>query len=253
MNTVTIRNVEFGKGMPKICVHIVGKTKEDILTQLENIMKTPVDIIEWRMDWFENVTNISSVIDMAKEIREVCKDTPLLATFRSLKEGGEKELALADYVALNTEVSKSGYVDAIDVELFSGDKEVETIVSAAHEHNVKVIMSNHDFHATPAKEEIIKRLSKMQDMHADIPKIAVMPTCKKDVLTLLEATLEMSEQHADRPIITMSMASNGMISRLSGEVFGSCLTFGAVGKASAPGQMDVHALKSVLTALHNSL
>ena len=53
MNTVTIRNVEFGKGMPKICVPIVGKTKEDILTQLENIMKTPVDIIEWRMDWFE--------------------------------------------------------------------------------------------------------------------------------------------------------------------------------------------------------
>ena len=53
-------------------------------------------------------------------------------------------------------------------------------------------------------------------------------------MTLLEATLEMSEQHADRPIITMSMASNGMISRLSGEVFGSCLTFGAAGKASAP-------------------
>ena len=36
----------------------------------------------------------------------------------------------------------------------AGDKEVETIVSAAHEHNVKVIMSNHDFHATPAKKKL---------------------------------------------------------------------------------------------------
>ena len=53
----------------------------------------------------------------------------------------------------------------------------------------------------------------------------------------------MSEQHADRPIITMSMASNGMISRLSGEVFGSCLTFGAVGKASAPGQNGCACIK----------
>ena len=68
MNTVTIRNVEFGKGMPKICVPIVGKTKEDILTQLENIMKTPVDIIEWGK-WivFENVTNISSLLIWQKK------------------------------------------------------------------------------------------------------------------------------------------------------------------------------------------
>ena len=51
----------------------------------------------------------------------------------------------------------------------------------------------------------------MQTLGADIPKIALMPTYKKDVLTLLEATLEMSEQYADRPIITMSMAGTGVV------------------------------------------
>ena len=51
----------------------------------------------------------------------------------------------------------------------------------------------------------------------------------------------------------MSMSSIGLTSRLVGEQFGSAITFATVGKASAPGQMDVHALKSVLTALHNSL
>ena len=65
---------------------------------------------------------------------------------------------------------------------------------------------NHDFAKTPEKDEIVRRLRKMQSLDADIPKIALMPTCKRDVLTLLEATLEMSEQYADRPIITMSMA-----------------------------------------------
>ena len=29
MNTVTMKNVEFGAGVPKICVPICGKTKED--------------------------------------------------------------------------------------------------------------------------------------------------------------------------------------------------------------------------------
>ena len=86
----------------------------------------------------------------------------------------------------------------------------------------------------------------MQDFGADIPKMAVMPTCKQDVLTLLSATLEMSEKYADRPIITMSMAGTGVVSRLTGETFGSALTFGAASKASAPGQVGVHELKQVL-------
>ena len=56
------------------------------------------------------------------------------------------------------------------------------------------------------KADIIYRLRKMQDMNADIPKIAVMPQNRKDVLTLLAATEEMATNYADRPIITISMA-----------------------------------------------
>ena len=253
MNTVKMRNVEFGIGVPKICVPIVGKTKEDILEQANTILSTPADIIEWRMDWFEKVENVASVVEMAKELRDVFKDTPILATFRSKKEGGEREVSTEYYVTLNCEVAKSKYVDAVDVELFTGDKEVEEIVKVAHENDIKVVMSNHDFFKTPSQEEIVNRLCLMQEKGADIPKIAVMPTCKKDVLTLLSATREMSEEKADRPIITMSMAATGVISRLSGEVFGSCLTFGAAKKASAPGQMGVSDLKTVLETLHSSL
>ncbi len=141
-------------------------------------------------------------------MREAFKETPVLATFRSKKEGGELEVSTEYYVELNCAVAKSGYVDAVDVELYTGDSEVETIVTTAHENGVKVIMSNHDFFKTPSKEEIISRLCAMQEKGADIPKIAVMPQSKKDVLTLLSATNEMVEEHADRPIITMSMAKN---------------------------------------------
>lgn len=90
-------------------------------------------------------------------------------------------------------------------------------------------------------------------MDADILKIAVMPQSTRDVLTLLSATDEMSRCYADRPIITMSMAAAGVISRLCGEVFGSAMTFGAVGKVSAPGQIPVDQLNNALTILHNAL
>lgn len=93
----------------------------------------------------------------------------------------------------------------------------------------------------------------MQDMGADIPKIAVMPQSKKDVLTLLSATEEMTRCHATSPIITMSMADTGVLSRLCGEVFGSSMTFAAANKISAPGQMDVDDVNTVLTLLHNAI
>lgn len=63
----------------------------------------------------------------------------------------------------------------------------------------------------------------------------------------------MVEEHANRPIITMSMAAAGVISRLAGEVFGSCLTLVLLKRQSAPGQMGVNELKIILETLHKSL
>jgi len=49
------------------------------------------------------------------------------------------------------------------------------------------------------------------------------------------------------------MGGQGSISRIAGEAFGSALTFGAAKKASAPGQIPIKNLKTVLTILHESL
>lgn len=51
----------------------------------------------------------------------------------------------------------------------------------------------------------------------------------------------------------MSMAGTGLISRLCGEVFGSAATFGAVGKVSAPGQMNAKDLDTVLKLIDASM
>lgn len=253
MNPIVVRDIKIGEGIPKICVPIVGVTREEILSAGENIAKIGADVVEWRVDWYENVFAFEQVAETAKALRGVLGNTPILFTFRTAKEGGEKDIEKDVYVELNQMAAKTGAVDLVDVEAFTGDDAVKAIVETAHAHGVKVVASNHDFHKTPEKEEIVSRLCKMQELGADIPKIAVMPQNKKDVLTLLAATEEMYTEHADRPIITMSMAGTGVISRLCGEVFGSALTFGAAGKASAPGQMEVEELKTVLGLLHKSL
>ena len=253
MNTIKVRDIEIGAGAPKIIVPIVGVTKEDILNEAKTFDSIPVDVVEWRVDWFEHVFEFDKVEDVLKDLRNVLGNIPLLLTFRTKKEGGEKAIDTKDYKELNLRAAKTGYVDFIDVEIFTGDAIVTKIIDGAHAAGVKVIASNHDFHKTPEKSDIIYRLRKMQDMNADIPKIAVMPQNKKDVLTLLSATEEMTSLYADRPIITMSMAGTGVISRLCGEVFGSSMTFGAAKKASAPGQMGVKELETVLGLLHSAM
>ena len=253
MNTVKVRDIEIGAGAPKIIVPIVGKTKEEIIAEAKTFDSIPVDVVEWRVDWFEGVFDFAQVKDVLTDLREVLGNTPILMTFRTSKEGGEKAIDDKAYTELNLNAAKSGLVDLIDVEIFTGDAVVREIIDGAHAAGVKVVASNHDFHKTPAKSDIIYRLRKMQDMGADIPKIAVMPQNKRDVLTLLAATEEMVTDYADRPVITMSMAGTGVISRLCGEVFGSSMTFGAAGKASAPGQMGVNDLNTVLGLLHNAL
>lgn len=250
MNTIKVRDIEIGAGAPKIIVPIIGVTKEDILNEAKTFDSIPVDVVEWRVDWFEHVFEFDKVEDVLKELRTVLGNIPLLLTFRTKKEGGEKAIDTKDYKDLNLRAAKTGYVDFIDVEIFTGDDVVKEIIDGAHAVGVRVIASNHDFFKTPAKSDIIYRLRKMQDMGADIPKIAVMPQSRRDVLTLLSATEEMVTDYADRPIITMSMAGTGVISRLCGEVFGSSMTFGAAKKASAPGQMGVNDLNTVLDLLH---
>jgi 3-dehydroquinate dehydratase-1 len=253
MKTVNIRGVEIGAGIPKICVPIVGVTKEEILAQAKSLQTLPVDVVEWRIDWFENVFDFDSLKDTLTDLRAALGDLPLLMTFRTSKEGGEKAIEPEAYAELNIKAAQTGLVDLVDVEVFTGDEIVSRIIREVHAAGVKIVASNHDFDKTPDKDDIVSRLRKMQDMDADIPKIAVMPRCKRDVLTLLAATEEMATDYADRPIITMSMAGTGVISRLCGEVFGSALTFGAAGKASAPGQMGVQDLSTVLGLLHNAL
>ena len=75
------------------------------------------------------------------------------------------------------------------------------------------------------------------------------PQSKDDVVALLDATWEMKSRYADRPLITMPMGKQGLLSRLSGELFGSAVTFGCIGQASAPGQIEAVRLAEYLEEL----
>lgn len=249
MNPVKVRNVNIGDGMPKICVPIIEKTRDEILGTAKEILHSPADMVEWRVDWFELVFDIEEVKSVLADLRTTLGEIPILFTFRTKAEGGEKEISYEQYSKLLKNIADTSLIDLIDVEVFVDDNIAE-LVTEIQKTGVKVVGSNHDFVKTPVQEEIVRRLCYMQDIGVDIPKIAVMPQCKKDVLTLLCATEEMATKYAERPIVTMSMAEMGVVTRVAGESFGTAITFGALQKASAPGQIQVEDLKKILEIMH---
>ena len=244
MTTVKVRNIVLGEGLPKIAVPNVGVTEEEILASAKEIAAAKPDIMEWRIDYYEaGIKDNEKLIATAKALRDVVGELPILVTFRTKNEGGVLELGEDEYLDLVATVVTNRLGVAVDIELFHDEERVKDLVKQAHNYNVVVIMSNHDFEKVPAKDVIEFRLKKMAELGADVPKLACMPHSADDVLTLLSATND-ARKALSTPIITMAMADLGKVSRIAGQVFGSCLSFGAVGKTSAPGQLSIEDLRN---------
>ena len=242
MNTIKIKNVEIGKGIPKICIPLTGKNREEIIEEMEIVKKSNPDLIEWRVDFFEESDNPERICEMLGTINDSFKQIPVLFTFRTKEEGGEKSIMSEDYVKLLKEVSERRLADIVDVQVFWYGEKSEDFIKELKETGAVVLASSHHFEGTPSVREMSDALYTMENRGADIVKLAVMPQSGKDVCALLEATMERKE-HSNKPMITMSMGQSGMLSRICGELTGSCVTFASGKQASAPGQIKADELK----------
>lgn len=245
---VTVRGTTLGTGRPQVIVPVTARSADDLLAQAGPVAAARPDVVEWRIDHLLAAgTSPADLVGAGRALVGALDGIPLLVTLRTAAEGGELEAPGAAYVDAYAVVLDAGVADLVDVEIFHAA--ADDVIALAHRHGVPVVASNHDFDATPAQEEIERRLDLMAERGADVLKIAVMPRDPGDVLTLLAATWAVRQRVA-QPVLTMSMAGTGVTSRLAGGVFGSCATFGTVGAASAPGQVEVGALRAVLDVVH---
>lgn len=235
--------------MPKVCVPIVGRTKETIMEQAGAAAAKSPDLVEWRADFFDGSQDRKKMCAVLHELRNNLGDIPLLFTVRTDREGGAMAVSDAAYYEMLTAAAESGLADLVDVEIMHGAGGAGRFIGELHERGAVVVGSNHHFHDTPPSSEMKGILAAMEQAGADILKLAVMPGTAGDVLRLLSVTEEY-RRHTERPLITMSMGRLGALSRLAGELTGSAVTFGSVTEASAPGQIALDDLKKILAVLH---
>ena len=247
--SIIVRGCHIGEGRPKVIVPIVETTESKILERAFEFSRLRIDCVEWRVDWFEQCRDAHSVVSCLQKLRVALKDKLLLVTFRTKDEGGEVSLTHSEYLDFINTVIDTDCADLIDIEFFTAENNIRELIDNAHSSGAVVVCSSHDFQKTPDKNELVSRMVKMQQVGADLPKVAVMPYGNTDVLTLLSATIEMRTKYFATPIITISMGKLGVASRLCGGTFGSAMTFASAGDSSAPGQINIDVMNLVLDSI----
>ena len=253
MKTLECRGITLSDKQTKICVPITGTDLEEIKEQAEKIANMNPDVVEWRADFYDVKNNDETEFEQClKAINDNLKKIPIIYTYRTSNEGGEKSIDVDDYCRLCkyvSEISEKYNVAMIDVELYENkdQKDIGKLLLDIKSTGVKVIGSNHHFEGTPSEKDIFNVLKTMEEAGADICKIAVMPKEKVDVKTLINASKKANKE-LNAPIITMSMGELGAVTRICTRMTGSVVTFGAGVNASAPGQPPCEMVRFLLKA-----
>ncbi|WP_296492466.1 type I 3-dehydroquinate dehydratase [Rhodoferax sp.] len=242
-----------GGKFPLICTPLVGRTLDKILAELAVVLPKQPDVLEWRVDYFDAIGDTAAVIAVAKAIKQAAGDIPVLFTRRSTIEGGEKiAINEAQVIAMYTAVCESKSIDLIDYEMANDAANIALVRIAAKANDIKLVLSFHNFSYTPDLATLASKFLTAEQLGADVAKVAVMPRDLDDVLTLLTATREASKK-LRIPLISMSMGPYGAMTRLFGWTFGSALTFAVGASSSAPGQVPIEDLNTVLAILQKSM
>ncbi|MEQ1516309.1 MAG: type I 3-dehydroquinate dehydratase [Usitatibacteraceae bacterium] len=250
MKSLTVRGRRLNPdGHVLICTALAGRTASALQAELRAILPKRPDFIEWRVDFFDGIADLSEVLTVAKSIRAGAGDIPIIFTRRAQHEGGEAiGISEESVVAMYEAVCASGAVDFIDYELSQPKESRARLRSISRAHDVQMIMSYHNFGTTPSLTEIVAKLTAAETEGADVGKVAVMPNTPHDVLLLLEATLA-ADESLRIPLITMSMGERGAVTRVCGWQYGSVLTFAAGERSSAPGQLPIEELRQAMKTL----
>lgn len=114
---VQVKGLNLGKGHPKICAPMIGDTREELLREAILAKEAGADLVEWRIDYYEDVFQYEKVTETLVLIHEMLDGLPVLFTFRTIAEGGKRDITIRAYHELYLQMIRSGLVDMVDLEL----------------------------------------------------------------------------------------------------------------------------------------
>lgn len=196
------------------------------------------EVIELRLDLMEKPREGPALLT-----RLDGTGAPLIATNRPRREGGAWKESEEGRLSLLADAA--GHAWAVDLESSTVAPARSQLRRRLRGTRTALILSRHDFRATPAPGTLRSWFSAMFRAGADVAKVAVTARRPEDLHGLLDAL-----RGQRRPVVGIAMGVAGAPSRVMAGLFGSVLTYGCVDEPRAPGQMRVDRLRRMVESLH---
>jgi len=227
----------------KICVPIQAKTQKEAQKRLLEASKKGADLAEV---WLDQIGDLDlKTLLKAKPLPVVC----------ICKQPKDKGLFRGDFLELSQvllEAINCG-ADYVDIPMSIPENLSNKIVQSACKKKCKVIISYHDFKATPSYPKLIELAEVIQKKGASVVKIATQAKNLEDTVNMIGlATLLQTKKI---PHILIAMGQEGILSRILTPTLGGEMMFAVLNKRqqTAPGQLTVKELRNAWTLITPSL
>lgn len=209
---------------------------EDLAFLKTQPLQEAADLLEFRLD---------SLRDDTVPLEDALAKAPLpsIITARHPAEGGEGALRIKARRKLLEDAFP--HASAVDLELRSLPEGATDLAAAVKESGKLLILSAHDFEATPSIDQLRDTIETAADAGADIAKVATRINAPADLATLLQ----LASDPLPVALSIMGMGPLGRVSRLLLAQCGSLLNYGYLTKENAPGQLSARRLKELLAEL----
>ena len=196
------------------------------------------DLVELRLDGLRDLG------DWQKLLRA---DIPMILTNRAEREGGRFKGDERSRIKPLLDGIGAGAA-CVDIEFSTPKQQLDEVLTTAKQKGASVLVSHHDFSATPPIDALVDIAKQMANTGCDLVKIITFAKTPRDALRVLDFLTEASAA-VDIPVVAFAMGDEGKLSRIAAPLFGSPIVYAAAAEATAPGQLDVSTTKRLIHEL----
>jgi 3-dehydroquinate dehydratase-1 len=237
---------DFNDGKLYVTIPVMARDLADLKNQATIAKAESPDMIEWRADALEGITDKKKRAEAIDTLREIMDDTPVLFTCRDFNDRGKQDISLEEKRIIVEAGVLSGKIDVVDIEITHGPDYIVKLRELAHANGVLLLIAHHDWDSTPGDAEIERIIRAEYDLGADICKYSFAPESYGDVARIAEVTLKAKKTWLDKPVFSIAGGEKGMISRICGRTLGTNLCFASIGKTMQVHIRDLRRLEKLI-------
>ncbi|MCL5742845.1 MAG: shikimate dehydrogenase [Acidobacteria bacterium] len=220
------------RALPRICIALGLPDLTKLLEHARREAEGGETFLEFRLDYLDSPARGAEAICGFLEQFPECT---ILATCRRHQNHGKFNGSIEEQLRI-LDIAINAGAQAVDVEIETAELVAEKL--SAFRGRALIVISYHNFEATPPLEPILSRLTAIPADGYKLVTTARKPTDYGRILTLAKA-------HPRTPLIVLAMGELGFPTRVLSAAFGGMYTYAApmLAQGTAAGQVSARQLR----------